>query len=124
MTTRQTPVANAPASNFPETRRAEPDGPNSIGARKKLNVPGSVFVLSQRTARVALVAALLLWALDPFSSKANIASPLPVGLVQPDGTKITLHIRGDEYFHWFEDLQGFTVILEQSTYVYATLNSA
>ena len=123
MTTRQTPVANAPVSNFPATRRAQPDGRNSIAAWKKLNVHGSVRVLSQGTARVALVAALLLSALDPFSSKANLASPLPVDLVQPDGSKITLHIRGDEYFHWFEDLQGFTVVLEQSTYVYATLNS-
>mmetsp|Transcript_70643 Transcript_70643/g.153419 ORF Transcript_70643/g.153419 Transcript_70643/m.153419 type:complete len:202 (+) Transcript_70643:64-669(+) len=53
------------------------------------------------------------------SGQAMPASPLPVLLTQPDGTNITLHIRGDEKFHFFED-QGFTVVLSDGAYSYAT----
>ncbi len=50
------------------------------------------------------------------------ASPWPVELTQPDGTQITLHIRGDEFFHWYEDLEGYTVVLDEDAYVYASLD--
>jgi len=51
------------------------------------------------------------------------ANPNPIILNQPDGTKITLHIRGDEYFHWFEDLDGYTVVRKNGQYAYARLNA-
>ncbi|MCG8403716.1 MAG: M6 family metalloprotease domain-containing protein [Phycisphaerales bacterium] len=50
------------------------------------------------------------------------ASPHPVDVLQPDGKAVTLQIRGDEYFHWFEDQEGYTVIRNERNYVYATLN--
>lgn len=50
------------------------------------------------------------------------ASPHPVELTQPDGMAITLHIRGDEWFHWHEDLDGYTVVVDQGRYVYAALD--
>lgn len=50
------------------------------------------------------------------------ASPHPFTVTQPDGAAITLHIRGDEWFHWLEDQGGFTVIEVQGEYRYATLD--
>ena len=47
------------------------------------------------------------------------ASPFPFDVNQPDGTKITLRVRGDEFYHWYEDLRGFTVVLDSGRYVYA-----
>ena len=49
------------------------------------------------------------------------ASPVPVDLLQPDGTKIRLNVRGDEFMHWFEDDQGFSVVRDGNQYVYASL---
>lgn len=57
------------------------------------------------------------------SLRAMPPSPNPVEVEQPDGKKITLRIRGGERFHWFEDLNGFTVVLNKTqVYVYAALN--
>ncbi len=50
------------------------------------------------------------------------ACPHPFTVKQPDGTSLTLYIRGDEYFHWLEDTRGFTVVRENNTYRYATLD--
>ncbi len=53
------------------------------------------------------------------------ANPLPVTLLQPDGTAIILRVRGDEYGHWYEDKKGYPVILDaKKRYVYATLDEA
>ena len=69
------------------------------------------------TASTFLVAALLgthAWAI--------VASPYPFEAVQPDGQPVQLHVRGDEHFHWMEDVDGYTVVRHQGTYVYATLD--
>ncbi len=50
------------------------------------------------------------------------ADPSPIEFTQPDGASITLHLRGDERFHWYEDLQGFTVVHDRGAYVYAKLD--
>ncbi|HMJ91938.1 MAG TPA: M6 family metalloprotease domain-containing protein, partial [Candidatus Acidoferrum sp.] len=47
------------------------------------------------------------------------ASPHPVDLAQPDGTRITLRPKGDEVAHWFEDMNGFTVVRDGARYMYA-----
>ncbi|MBQ3835339.1 MAG: M6 family metalloprotease domain-containing protein [Elusimicrobia bacterium] len=49
---------------------------------------------------------------DIFAIQAN---PNPIKINQPDGTEITIHIRGDEYYHWFEDVDGYTVIKDTGT---------
>jgi len=49
------------------------------------------------------------------------AVPWPIEKTQPDGTKITVHIRGDEKAHWFESLDGYTLMYNTQQYlVYAT----
>ncbi|MFQ5461828.1 MAG: M6 family metalloprotease domain-containing protein, partial [Phycisphaerae bacterium] len=61
---------------------------------------------------------LLAWAVPVL---ACVTSPIPVTLQQPDGTKITLRFRGDKYYHWFEDLAGYTVVRAGAAYYYAEL---
>jgi M6 family metalloprotease-like protein len=52
------------------------------------------------------------------------ASPHPYRVTQPDGTVITVYIRGDEYFHWEEDEHGYTILRDAvGAYVYATLDA-
>jgi hypothetical protein len=51
------------------------------------------------------------------------ASPVAVDLCQPDGTKIQLNIHGDERFHWFEDIDGYTVVRDKGRYAYGRLDS-
>lgn len=59
------------------------------------------------------------------SLRAVPASPNPVEVEQPDGTKVELKIRGDEFFHWYEDGEGFTVVRDSAKqYVYAGLDGA
>ena len=42
---------------------------------------------------------------------AVMANPNPIHLEQPDGTEVTLRLNGDEFYSWFEDNDGYTVIL-------------
>ncbi|OGR41883.1 MAG: hypothetical protein A2X35_11270 [Elusimicrobia bacterium GWA2_61_42] len=49
------------------------------------------------------------------------ANPRPRAAAQPDGTKITIALKGDEYHHWNEDAAGYTVLKDKATrnWVYA-----
>lgn len=49
------------------------------------------------------------------------ANPVAVDLRQPDGKKIRIHVRGDERFHWFEDVDGYTVVRDKGRYAYGRL---
>ncbi len=55
-----------------------------------------------------LAACLIAWPFD--SVRAVPASPEPVEVTQPDGTKIRLRLRGDEYFSWHETTNGYVVV--------------
>lgn len=77
----------------------------------------------QRAIQIALGGLALGLALFPQASPAIIANPNPVAVRQPNGASITLQARGDEWFHWLEDLRGYTVVVDKSTYVYATLDA-
>ena len=44
----------------------------------------------------------------------------PIEYKQPDGTTLTIQLQGDEFVHWAETLDGFTVLQnENGFYVYA-----
>ena len=45
------------------------------------------------------------------------AVPWPVDKTQPDGTKITVYIRGDEKVHWMESLDGYTLMYDAEKYI-------
>jgi M6 family metalloprotease-like protein len=55
------------------------------------------------------------------SLHAGPANPKPFEAKQSDGTRIQLRVRGDEFFHWYEDSKGYTVVLNNGDYVYARL---
>ena len=58
-------------------------------------------------------AAIQLWAVP--------ADPNPIKFKQPDGTEITVRLRGDEKIHWHETLDGYTLMFDAERYlVYAT----
>lgn len=51
-------------------------------------------------------------------SYAMPANPMPYKVTQPDETVISLRLYGDEYRHWQEDIDGYTVIEENGKYFY------
>ena len=61
---------------------------------------------------VLLFTVLLLWPASP--AMAVPASPEPVEVVQPDGTKVKICLRGDEYFSWKETTTGYAVVKDES----------
>lgn len=42
--------------------------------------------------------------------------------VQPDGTRVSVRVRGDEHFNWTEDRNGYTVLKAKGWLEYARLN--
>ena len=54
------------------------------------------------------------------SAQAVPANPEPFTITQPDGTEITAYVRGDEWLHWTETDEGYTVLLDaDGWWVYA-----
>ena len=50
---------------------------------------------------------LLTWLLTGFSVLwADVATPNPIRMKQPDGSTITLRLHGDEFHSWYTDLNG------------------
>lgn len=45
------------------------------------------------------------------------AFPKPVTVKQPDGTSITIRIRGDEHLHWTETTDGYTLLKDGQGYL-------
>jgi M6 family metalloprotease-like protein len=51
------------------------------------------------------------------------AYPWPVLITQPDGSKITVNQKGDEYMHWLESTDGKTLVRNSKGFItYASLN--
>ena len=74
--------------------------------------------------RFSWAVALALTVLAPVRAQAINADPAPHEFVQPDGTRIRLMLRGDEYLHWQEDVAGHPVVLVGSTWRYARLDES
>jgi M6 family metalloprotease-like protein len=69
-----------------------------------------------------LVLALLF--LPGISAFAMPAAPAAYVVHQPDGTPVGLRLRGDEWFHYEQDLRGFTVIRDRGWFVYGRRDQA
>ena len=53
------------------------------------------------------------------------AYPFPVEISQPDGTKITVILKGDEHLKWAQTLDGYSVMRNsKGIFEYTTMNSA
>lgn len=71
--------------------------------------------------RILFVISVILF--NDFQLFAVSAYPWPVILTQPDGSKITVIQKGDEYMHWLESTDGKTLIRNSKGFItYATLN--
>lgn len=74
------------------------------------------------TNRVALaIAAIALWALPAAASEPN-QHHFPFETVQPGVGPIVLTYQGDALFNYYEDEDGFTVVLNRGRYYYAQLD--
>lgn len=53
---------------------------------------------------------------------ADPAYPFPIEEVQPDGTRVTIQVKGDEYYAWEEDANGYVITKDTQTkeWVYAS----
>lgn len=70
-----------------------------------------------------LVSLVLIYASDV--SFAVIANPQLIEISQPDGSKIKIRLKGDEFYNWNEDSSGYTVMKDNNTkyWVYAEQNA-
>ena len=59
----------------------------------------------------------------PKASFAINASPHAYEVKQPDGKRIKLKIKGNEYYNWEEDLNGYTVVKKNGKFVYGKRNA-
>ncbi len=72
---------------------------------------------------ICMMAVLVGLCTIPQQASAIPANPNVIHEKQPDGTVIALHFRGDEFFHWYEDLEGFTVVRDGAIYKYADVSA-
>ena len=70
----------------------------------------------------SIVASTCMLLVAPSALAVN-ANPNNFSEIQPDGTPISLRVRGDEHFNWAEDLDGYTVIRTRGWYEYARLDA-
>ena len=55
-------------------------------------------------------------------AKAIPADPTPIQVTQPDGTKLTVVLHGDEFVHYTSTVDGYTIVKNKAGfYTYATL---
>ncbi|MCX6269403.1 MAG: M6 family metalloprotease domain-containing protein, partial [Bacteroidetes bacterium] len=58
-------------------------------------------------------------------ARAVIANPDPISYTQPDGTKLTILLKGDEFIHWAVTSDGYTIMTNsKGTYEYASLDQS
>ncbi len=66
---------------------------------------------------------LVLVALGTTTALAVPANPNPVEITQPDGTKITVQLKGDEKIKWAQTLDGYSILFnKEGIYEYAVKN--
>ena len=69
-----------------------------------------------------LTFAIILSLLTAFKALAIPASPYPVKITQPDGTEITVQLRGDEFFNYKTTTDGYLLVRDQKGFLnYGTL---
>lgn len=63
---------------------------------------------------------LVLFVVQQNPSMAITARPKPINYSQPDGTTLTINLKGDERIHWSETTDGYTLLSNKDgAYVYA-----
>lgn len=67
-------------------------------------------VKTRSTALLPALAAALLLACLAVPARAVPAHPRAAAVAQADGSTVTVRLRGDEYHHWHEDRDGYTIL--------------
>lgn len=81
------------------------------------------FIKGKKRKKIAVcIAFTLIPVLMCSSVFAMPANPAPFEVCQPDGKTAKIHIRGNEWFHWYEDTDGYTVVYDNGRYAYARLD--
>ncbi|MDE6317107.1 MAG: M6 family metalloprotease domain-containing protein, partial [Muribaculaceae bacterium] len=52
------------------------------------------------------------------SALAVPAKPTPIKFTQPDGSTVTVQLRGDERHHWYQTLDGYLLVNKENTLYY------
>lgn len=60
---------------------------------------------------------LSLFILSTLAVRAAVANPAPFDFRQPDGTIVTVRLNGDEFAHWYTDLQGNRMVLQSDGFL-------
>ncbi len=69
-----------------------------------------------------LLSGMLLMAATVFTAQAIPADPTPVTIKQPDGSLLTVRLCGDEFFHFYETLDGVPLVQTRTEgYCYARM---
>jgi M6 family metalloprotease-like protein len=66
---------------------------------------------------IFLFAVVSFMTFQPYKAFAIPANPNPVEIIQPDGTKITYYIKGDERVHWMQSPDGYTLLYNKDKFV-------
>jgi M6 family metalloprotease-like protein len=87
------------------------------------NKQGSFKIMTNLSRLSNVIGVLVIIYLCLFSAVATAmpASPMEFTEKQPDGSIITLRVRGDEHYNWLADVKGYTVVRENDWFEYAEL---
>ena len=58
----------------------------------------------------------LVMGLACFTARAIPADPTPGQVTQPDGSKLTVVLHGDEFFNYLTTLDGYTIVKNEAGY--------
>ncbi len=68
---------------------------------------------------------VICFSLLPKNAGATTADPAPIEFIQPDGTSLSILLKGDEFIHWATTLDGYTILSNtQGFYEYASIDTA
>lgn len=75
--------------------------------------------IAQHVRTSVLLVVFSIFSLIASNAFAIPAAPFPFEANQPDGSVVTLKVRGDEHYNWTEDANGYTAIKNNGWYEYA-----
>ncbi len=96
-----------------------------MGSLFFMNISVLISCKGNRKLFVLIISAFLgLLYLLPYKACATTASPAPVVYIQPDGTTLTIMLKGDEFIHWATTPDGFTILSDTlGYYEYASVDT-
>jgi len=69
------------------------------------------------TKRIIISVILVLCIFVGQKLSASPAVPYPVKMKQPDGTEVTIKLKGDEYVNWMESIDGYSLMYDKDKFI-------